>query len=270
METTLGLVRSCLEESMKGSYPNHLSDRLQRLRLFLLEEHGCVYVIRVDLLALHMGPMVKPRGQGRGQNCPALTRYYWIDFRKLSDGDTAPMLWSQGLVQGLDPSTHRYTPPAGIPLAPLHQLVLGQLDSCSSHSFRPVDLREIAAQILLPTLNGILLGYPVCYVVDERSVEVASRYLSSSSTQLSIIRVLGTFTDRSGRRTDPLLSFSVPDSILTCPSEMRDGTPPTTCSWLQQWWAALQPAFLEAKSRGVLTAWELENLPKPHNQVIVL
>ncbi|XP_024384049.1 uncharacterized protein [Physcomitrium patens] len=74
--------------------------------------------------------------------------------------------------------------------------------------------------ILLPTLNGWLLGYPVVYYFKEENTSKAGRCVTSGPVQLHQVLISSTFLNSSPQKAgeltydeDELLSFTIPNSI---------------------------------------------------------
>ena len=89
---------------------------------------------------------------------------------------------------------------------PLNQILIIHLESL----FNPTN------ELIMPTLNGCLLGYPVCYAVhDLHEAQAASRCLSTTTLRLfSIFTSLGTHSEKYSNGNSPLLSFSLPSDLI--------------------------------------------------------
>lgn len=108
-----------------------------------------------------------------------------------------------------------------IKLDALRVEVLAQLPPSSAIRVPLVDLDAISRKIevTMPTLNGWLLGYPVCYAVhDMVNAESASRCLSTTTLKLySVFTALhkDRLSTKSGVTEDlPLFAFSVPINLI--------------------------------------------------------
>lgn len=97
----------------------------------------------------------------------------------------------------------------------LKQELASRLQRHAPASLMPAQLLDLAAchGPLLPTLNGLLLGYPVVYMVDASIVDHAAAYLSNQPLRLCTLQGhLETGTQYDMQVHDTFLAWSVPDN----------------------------------------------------------
>ena len=102
-------------------------------------------------------------------------------------------------------------------LQPLKHELSSRLQHQAPPGLVPAQLLDLAAYTgpLMPTLNGLLLGYPVVYAVDMATVDPAAAYLSSRPLRLCTLQ--GRLQD-AGAQLDiqaqgSCMAWSVPDSV---------------------------------------------------------
>jgi hypothetical protein len=136
-------------------------------------------------------------------------------------------------------------------LVALRAVVLAQLPASLATRVPTLDLDTISCKIgvTMPTLNGWLLGYPVCYAVhDTANAESASRCLSTTT-----LKFYSVFTElqknkllrkSEGAEDSPLFAFSMPRNLIES-DQWREQK--------QKWDKTLQKRHEAALSTG--TVW---------------